>query len=448
MPFQPQPPFPKARGDGLKSADWNDLVQEVQRLDTDKIGATGGSITGSLSISTALAVGAAAAPDVPLRVQTAGPDNAPILALSTPNNEDFVSIFGGRRANQLPFVAWKRGDLRFGLATSFAGGGFKEFLRINAADSAAARVETDGRIRSGQLTMGSWPANPTEYVFFGANTQSQTEIGNYALIQGTASDIGTTYLNSPKSVHLRINNSTKLVVQNSGNIDIVPPSVLSFGSVTRQMINLWSGGYGIGIQNSTLYFRSDSQYAWHQSGAHDDDADDPGATLTTGGRTLMLLDANGNLFIRGSLVQNNAQNRLKTRSPIIIVTPPIVVNPSDARLKQDVEPLQGALARLLRLHGVSYAWQEPAQFADQPGVQLGFIAQDVEEVFPEWVQTDEDGLKGLAMRGFEALTVESLRELHTRNQELSGQVLELTTQVQVLTTQVESLQRRCAALEA
>ena len=37
MPFTPDAPFPKGRGDGLRSKDWNDLVNEVLRIDADKM---------------------------------------------------------------------------------------------------------------------------------------------------------------------------------------------------------------------------------------------------------------------------------------------------------------------------------------------------------------------------------------------------------------------------
>jgi hypothetical protein len=424
MALQPQPPFPKSRGDTIRSTDWNDLVVEVQRLDNDKVNRTGDSITGSLSISNALAVGTTPDPEFSLRMQTSGADRAPLLALSTPNNEDFLSLFGGRRGSQLPFLAWKRGDLRVGTATAANGTGFTELLRVNSSASATARLEVDGRVRAGQLTVGAWPTNPTQYVFFGANTLDQTQAGNYALLQGTASDIGTTYLNSSQTLRLRINNSDKLVIQNNGNIDIVPTSNVSFGAQVRQMLNLWSTGYGIGVQSSTLYFRTNSQFAWHQDGAHDDDADDPGATFQQGGRTLMLLDSAGNLFIRGQLFTNNT-TRLKTRLPIVIgPIDPIgggVVLPSDRRLKENVAPLTGALDSLLQLRGVTFTWTEPDKHNGAAEMQIGLIAQEVEQVFPHWVSTNEEGYKQLAIRGFEALTVEALRTLSTENEQLRRQ---------------------------
>jgi hypothetical protein len=65
---------------------------------------------------------------------------------------------------------------------------------------------------------------------------------------------------------------------------------LSFGSSTRQMINLYNTTYGIGIQNSTYYFRTDGYFAWYRGGVHNNNI------LTAGGgTTLMTLDTNGTL---------------------------------------------------------------------------------------------------------------------------------------------------------
>ncbi len=84
---------------------------------------------------------------------------------------------------------------------------------------------------------------------------------------------------------------------------------------------------------------------------------------------------------------------------------------SDARLKKDVSTLQGSLDRLLALHGVNFSYRDdaPANLA-APGAQIGFIAQEVEKVFPQWI-AERDGYKTIGIRGFEALTVEALRDL-------------------------------------
>lgn len=66
---------------------------------------------------------------------------------------------------------------------------------------------------------------------------------------------------------------------------------VSFGSTTRQMLNLWGSVYGIGVQNYTEYFRSDGGFAWFNKGSHNDATNNPGA----GGSVLMVLDSSGNM---------------------------------------------------------------------------------------------------------------------------------------------------------
>jgi hypothetical protein len=84
---------------------------------------------------------------------------------------------------------------------------------------------------------------------------------------------------------------------------------------------------------------------------------------------------------------------------------------SDERLKTNIRPLAGALTDLLKLQGTTYEWKEPERHGDLAGRQIGFIGQDVEKVFPEWVSTGREGYKLLTIRGFSALSVEAFREL-------------------------------------
>ncbi len=77
-------------------------------------------------------------------------------------------------------------------------------------------------------------------------------------------------------------------VQVGGALSVTGP--LSFGSATRQMVNLWGTQYGIGVQGSTTYFRSDSHFAFYRGGAHSD------AALNAGGGTALLaIRDNGNV---------------------------------------------------------------------------------------------------------------------------------------------------------
>src|SRR5205085_7741827 len=92
---------------------------------------------------------------------------------------------------------------------------------------------------------------------------------------------------------------------------------------------------------------------------------------------------------------------------------------SDARLKHDVRPLEGTLDKLLALHGVSFVYNDPAAIHERPGLRIGMVAQEVEKVFPDWVETGPEGYRRLTYRGFEALTVEAVRDLrHEKDAEI------------------------------
>ena len=90
---------------------------------------------------------------------------------------------------------------------------------------------------------------------------------------------------------------------------------------------------------------------------------------------------------------------------------------SDRRLKKDVEPLCGALTRLLTLRGVTFEFTEEGLQTGlaSPGRHTGLIAQEVEEVFPEWVGQSQRGYKFVTEQGTTALTVEAIRELKAQH---------------------------------
>lgn len=95
---------------------------------------------------------------------------------------------------------------------------------------------------------------------------------------------------------------------------------LFFGARTRQMLNLWNTGYGVGVQDSTLYFRSDFDYCWFRLGSHSDLASDPG-----GGALLMKLDRNSKLSVSGDLATSGNLRVAGNQDLIRVMTFPLMV---------------------------------------------------------------------------------------------------------------------------
>ena len=97
-----------------------------------------------------------------------------------------------------------------------------------------------------------------------------------------------------------------------------------------------------------------------------------------------------------------------------------------------IQPLTDALDTLLALHGVTYEWRKPEEHANRTGPQRGFISQDVRKILPDWVTTGPDGHLWMQTSGFEALTVESMRQLKAENDDLRKTNQELLRRVDAL----------------
>ena len=89
---------------------------------------------------------------------------------------------------------------------------------------------------------------------------------------------------------------------------------------------------------------------------------------------------------------------------------------SDRRLKKNITDIHSALDKLSRLRGVTFQWIDPEEYGGgYAGTRMGFIAQEAEQVFPEWVETWDNGYKSITPMGLDALTVEAVKELKQEN---------------------------------
>jgi hypothetical protein len=85
------------------------------------------------------------------------------------------------------------------------------------------------------------------------------------------------------------------------------------------------------------------------------------------------------------------------------------IQTSDARLKSNVNDLSYGLPDLLKLRPVSFTWTAQPQ----QGTQLGFIAQEVQPIFPETVNVGDDAnhTLGLTYTEFIPIIVKSIQQI-------------------------------------
>jgi hypothetical protein len=95
-------------------------------------------------------------------------------------------------------------------------------------------------------------------------------------------------------------------------------------------------------------------------------------------------------------------------------------SPSDITLKTNIKPLENSLEKITKLKGVSFTWKEDTDTNKMTGIKddIGFIAQEVQEVLPDLVRKNDNGLLSLRDKGITALLVEAIKELKTEVEDL------------------------------
>ncbi|MEQ9402892.1 MAG: tail fiber domain-containing protein [Cyclobacteriaceae bacterium] len=91
--------------------------------------------------------------------------------------------------------------------------------------------------------------------------------------------------------------------------------------------------------------------------------------------------------------------------------------PSDRNLKMNINKLDSSLEKIIRLEGVSFQWNGIKNI-DTTSMQSGFIAQEVQEVFPELVKEGKDGYLSMKYIDLIAHLVEAIKELKQENEML------------------------------
>ena len=127
----------------------------------------------------------------------------------------------------------------------------------------------------------------------------------------------------------------------------------------------------------------------------------------------------------GVRLYHNAGEKLTTTSTGVSITGALVASGdvtafSDARVKENVETLSNALESVKQMRGVTY------NKIGEEKQSVGVIAQELEEVVPQLVHTDEEGMKSVAYGNITAVLIEALKEQQAQIEELKARLDGLT----------------------
>ncbi|HEX8474428.1 MAG TPA: tail fiber domain-containing protein [Pyrinomonadaceae bacterium] len=475
MALQPDTPFPKKQGDNIRSKDWNDAVNEIIRLDAAKLNLAGGQINGALNVSGKLGIGTNA-PTQPLTIQSAvgtylnlkGENGAYEVLVGADSGGGIVSTMTN---HDLQLRAGSNSTKMIIKANGNVG--------INETNPASARLIVGG-VTSWNTGLGltgnsaggvglfveNTAPGGRKYALFSGGTGTTVGVGGFGLYDDTA-------------------NAYRLAIDTSGNlgVGVTDPG---FRLDVAGRIRLREGGGSAGLwlyragaaplDRAFIGLASDNSVGfWGNNGASwglimetntgnvGIGVANPGQKLEVNGTLRILTGTNPLLFTstwtaspdsvtdRAEICNDTTAHKLlmivgnrATGGPRRVgiwdqlFVANAMVTGSDARRKEDITPLKDSLASVLALRGVRFKWRTTRENEPQ---SIGLIAQEVEEVFPELVETGADDMKAINYPGLIAPLIEAVKQQHREISELRDELQSLKTDRRAVAVESEDMNR-------
>jgi len=202
---------------------------------------------------------------------------------------------------------------------------------------------------------------------------------------------------------LSVNSATKIVHTNTASRDkyrVWNSSYYTIGMDTT---------YTFGALNGycmTFHMNDEDNRGWWWG--HHNHSDAQGA---------MSLDTDGKLALAHSMrigygesdtTEPGATYALDVTGSIGATADVVAYISSDKRLKDNIKNIANPLDKLNKLNGIEFDWNDKQDL--YKGHDIGVIAQEVEEVLPEIVDTREDGYKAVKYDRMVALLIEAVKQ--------------------------------------
>lgn len=101
----------------------------------------------------------------------------------------------------------------------------------------------------------------------------------------------------------------------------------------------------------------------------------------------------------------------------------VAFSSSDIRFKENITPIENALDKISKINGYTYDWKEENKIEHgYDGNDVGVIAQEIEEILPQLVQTRESGFKAVKYDKLVALLIAGMKEQQLQIEELKSRL--------------------------
>ncbi|MBO4602900.1 MAG: tail fiber domain-containing protein [Salinivirgaceae bacterium] len=215
-------------------------------------------------------------------------------------------------------------------------------------------------------------------------------------------------------------------------------------SVYEVVVGTWNTDYEPSLWGSVNY-PSGEDRAFTVANGYESWA----GTCTVHKSDALVIYKNGNAEFRGNVYPSDSTNIYTNANTYSLGTSTKmwdkvyakngVQTSSDQRLKTNIKPLERALDKVLTLNGVTYEWRVkefPNKHLDDK-THVGVIAQEVEAVLPEAVETGEDGYKSVNYSNITPLLIEAIKEQQTIIDNQQKEIDELKAQMKEILEKVK-----------
>jgi histone H3/H4 len=101
----------------------------------------------------------------------------------------------------------------------------------------------------------------------------------------------------------------------------------------------------------------------------------------------------------------------------------VAFSSSDIRFKENIKPIENPIEKIRKISGNTYDWKEENKIEHgYEGNDVGVIAQEIEAVLPQLVQTRESGYKAVKYDKLVALLIEGIKEQQLQIEKLQLEV--------------------------
>lgn len=144
----------------------------------------------------------------------------------------------------------------------------------------------------------------------------------------------------------------------------------------------------------------------------------------------------GNHIFYANINGSTSKELFKIASNGNITAAGVISFTSDMRLKKDINHLENVLQKLASVNGYSFHWQDKS---NSDKLQIGLMAQEVEQQFPELVEANEDGFKSVNYNGLVPVLLEGVKDLQKQLEQKSVDILQLKEAIEELKLQIAKI---------